>query len=88
MHVYKHTWKFGETALHVAVHQEHKDIVELLLEAHADPDLKEVITVATTIMQSCCIWNQKTMPYDSPQWICPARKIYIIALEESCISNH
>ena len=46
MHVYKHTCKFGETALHFAVHQEHEDIVELLLEAHADPDLKKVITVA------------------------------------------
>lgn len=50
MHMYKHTCKFGVTPLHFAVHKEHEDIVELLLEAHADPDLKEVITVAIT----CC----------------------------------
>ena len=32
------------TALHFAVYQEHEDIVELLLEANADPDLpKKVI---------------------------------------------
>ena len=77
MHMYKHTCKFGETSLHVAVNQGHEDIVELLLEAHADPDLKEVITVSTT----CCIGYQKTMPYDSlPE--------SITALEKSSISNH
>ena len=80
----KHTCKFGGTALHFAVHQEHEDIVELLLEAHADPDLKEVITVATTR----CIGYQKTMPYDSlyNKFVLPAS--YIIALEKSSISNH
>ena len=36
--------QLGETALHCAVDKEHEDIVELLLEAHADPDLpKKVI---------------------------------------------
>ena len=29
----------GETALHIAVQEERDDIVELLLEANADPDL-------------------------------------------------
>ena len=78
------THKFGETALHFAVDQEHEDIVELLLEAHADPDLKEVITVTTT----SCIGNQKTMPYDSlhNEFVLP--ESYIIALEKSSISNH
>ena len=82
--MYKHTCKFGETSLHVAVNQGHEDIVELLLEAHADPDLKEVITVATT----CCTGNQKTMPYDSlhNEFVLP--ESYIIALEKSSISNH
>ena len=43
MRLCKHTCKFGGTALHFAVHREHEDVVELLLEAYADPDLKEVI---------------------------------------------
>jgi len=77
-HVYKHTCKFGGTALHFAVHEE---IVELLLEAHADPDLKEVITVATT----CCTGNLKTMPYDS---VPVNLSCHIIALGKSNISNH
>ena len=29
----------GETALHIAVREERDDIVELLLEANADPDM-------------------------------------------------
>ena len=47
MHMFTHTLQFGKTALHFAVDQEHEDIVELLLEANADPDLTEVITVTT-----------------------------------------
>ena len=40
------------TALHFAVNQGHEDIVELLLEANADPDLAEVITVTTTVQST------------------------------------
>ena len=40
------------TALHFAVSQEHEDIVELLLEANADPDLIEVITITTTVQST------------------------------------
>ena len=47
MHVCTHTQLYtqtGETALHIAVREEREDIVELLLEANADPDLpKKVI---------------------------------------------
>ena len=32
--------QLGETALHFAVEKEHEGIVELLLEANADPDLQ------------------------------------------------
>ena len=35
--------QFG-TALHDAVNQEHDDIVELLLEAHIDPDLPDEVS--------------------------------------------
>ena len=35
--------QFG-TALHIAVNQEHDDIVELLLEAHIDPDLPDEVS--------------------------------------------
>ena len=41
-HTHTHTrlyTQWGETALHIAVHEEHEDIVELLLEANADSDL-------------------------------------------------
>ena len=33
----------GKTALHIAVQEERDDIVELLLEANADPDLPKVL---------------------------------------------
>ena len=44
--------QFGETALHIAVREKRDDIVELLLEANADPDLtKKVIhTYHTTVV--------------------------------------
>ena len=41
-HTHTHTQLYtqsGETALHIAVREECDDIVELLLEANADPDL-------------------------------------------------
>ena len=58
--MYTHAHKFGETALHFAVDQEHEDIVEVLLKAIADPDLTEVIIVTTTVLYIV----QKIMPYD------------------------
>ena len=36
--------QWGETALHIAVDQEHEDVVELLLEANADPDLADKVS--------------------------------------------
>ena len=44
MHICTHTHtrlytQSGATALHIAVWEERDDIVELLLEANADPDL-------------------------------------------------
>ena len=39
-HTHKqHNTQWGGFALHAAVHKEHEDIVDLLLEANADPDL-------------------------------------------------
>ena len=48
-HAHVYTQFIGKTALHFAVDQEHEDIVELLLEANADPDLAEVITLTNTV---------------------------------------
>ena len=41
-----HTYDFTQfgTALHLAVKKEHEDIVELLLEAHIDPDLPDKVS--------------------------------------------
>ena len=55
MHVCTHTLlytQWGGTAFHFAVDQEHEDIVELLLEANADPDLpvKVIHTYHTTVV--------------------------------------
>ena len=52
MHMFTHTLQLGKTALHFAVDQEHEDIVELLLEANADPDLAEVITLTITVQST------------------------------------
>ena len=41
--MYIHIYKLGWTALHFAVDREHASIVELLLEANANPDLEKVI---------------------------------------------
>ena len=41
----------GGTALHTAVDQQHEEVVEVLLEANADPDLlQKVITQSPYIM--------------------------------------
>ena len=39
-HTHKqHNTQWGGTALYLAVREEHEDIIELLLEANADPDV-------------------------------------------------
>ena len=43
----------GETALHLAVQEEHEDIVELLLEANADPDLPKKVIHTYHTQQLC-----------------------------------
>ena len=57
-----HTWihihhatltQSGETALHVAVNQEHEDIVDLLLKANADKDLPMKLIYTYNTQQSC-----------------------------------
>ena len=78
--MYKHTHKFGETALHVAVNQEHEDIVQLLLEANADPDLKEVNIVTTTVYR-------KQFPNPLHKKIFQSESC-INALERNGITNH
>ena len=41
-HTHTHT-QFGSNALHLAVQEGHKDVVELLLEAKADPDIPDKV---------------------------------------------
>ena len=51
MHICTHTRLYtqsGETALHIALREERDDIVELLLEANADPDLPVKVITHTT----------------------------------------
>ena len=44
-HTHTHTQE-GDTALMAAAESQHEDIVELLIEVHADPDLQdEVISI-------------------------------------------
>ena len=43
IHTHTHNTQSGETALHIAVQEEFDDIVELLLEANADPDLTDEV---------------------------------------------
>ena len=58
MHTHtQHNTQWGETALHFAVQEEHKDIVDLLLEANADPDmpLKVIHTCTKHELTQHCI---------------------------------
>ena len=46
--VHMHVTQNGWTALHLAAQEGHEDVVELLLEAKADPELKtKVISTCT-----------------------------------------
>ena len=40
IYIYTHLSQDGRTALHLAARGGHEDVVELLLEAKADPELK------------------------------------------------
>ena len=50
-YTHTHDTQWGGTALRAAIEIEHEDIVELLLEANADPDLpdKVILTYHTCI---------------------------------------
>ena len=45
MHVTQNGW----TALHLAAQEGHEDVVELLLEAKADPELKKKVVSVTSV---------------------------------------
>ena len=48
--VHMHVTQNGWTALHLAAQEGHEDVVELLLEAKADPELKtKVISIWTSV---------------------------------------
>ena len=56
----------GGTALHTAIDQQHEEVVEVLLEANADPDLlQKVITQSPYIMavKSCYCTNHEERQY-------------------------
>ena len=44
VHIHAHTSQNGWTALHLAAEEGHEDVVELLLEAKGDPELKTKVT--------------------------------------------
>lgn len=44
MHTHAHSCtQYGHTALYFAAHYGHEDVVELLLEAEADPDIADMV---------------------------------------------
>ena len=50
MYIHTHISQDRCTALHLAAQEGHEDVVELLLEAKADPELKtEVISIWTSV---------------------------------------
>ena len=64
MHICTHTrlyTQWGETALHIAVREERDDIVELLLEANADPDLPVKVIHTYHTWQSW--WHEPDLLY-------------------------
>lgn len=44
------TLNFKDTALHLAVQEGHKEIVELLLDAHANPNIKNCEILLVLLM--------------------------------------
>jgi len=44
IYMHTHISQNGWTALHLAAHEGHEDVVELLLEAKADPELKTMVS--------------------------------------------
>ena len=56
VHVHAHTYHMqdGCTALYLAVLYGHEDVVELLLEAKADPELKTKVNECTIHCTSKC----------------------------------
>jgi len=53
--MYIHISQHGQTALHLAAQEGHEGVVELLLEAKADPELQiKVISVWTRLSVCSC----------------------------------
>ena len=53
----QHNPQWGWTALHVAVREEHEDIIELLLEANADPDVPLKVIHIIPHMAVMLLWT-------------------------------
>ena len=50
--------QYGQTALYFAAHYGHEDVVELLLEAMADPNLSDMVTLTLT----CVTLRMQVLP--------------------------